>query len=255
MDDVVAHMWLPAQPKLLPLVEKVATDRARMLLSRCCWICFAHNFFTKRLPREDRRFPLDAQPVDRTARQEVLVPHGHVKAIDHENAPERTAVEATPKLHLTNTHFQRVPMRSELRWSPTQPPLCLLGIANQVLLQGKFPGDTKAFLERLLTILRNNQVARNHECFLCKRTIMFVDQGLALDFFRSDSPSLQNLDASLFQILLDVLLSFFIIRMRFQHQKCMILVLGSRYGTHFLILVLGFRSSRKIAFPEYSSQC
>ena len=36
---------------------------------------------------------------------------------------------------------------------------------------------SEGVLERLLTILRNNQVARIHECFLCKRTIMFVDQG------------------------------------------------------------------------------
>ena len=44
---VVVSVLVPLGSRLLPLVEKVATDRARMLLSRCCWICFAHNFFTK----------------------------------------------------------------------------------------------------------------------------------------------------------------------------------------------------------------
>mmetsp|Transcript_57854 Transcript_57854/g.137766 ORF Transcript_57854/g.137766 Transcript_57854/m.137766 type:complete len:232 (+) Transcript_57854:637-1332(+) len=214
-------MRLARQAKLCPALVEDATEG---FLRSSCRIGVAHHLFTKRFPGHVGGLPLHFEPPHRTARNQVLATHGHVETVDDEDVFQPPAVEAAAELHLTNTHLQRVPMRAQLLGSPSQPALCLSGIAHPVLLQGIFPGHAEAFLELLLRFYRHMHVrGLLLQGFLGHAAIVDVDKSPLPDLRRGDLALLDDLDVLLRQQLLQAGAGGGRVRVRLQHQEAVVL--------------------------------
>mmetsp|Transcript_39709 Transcript_39709/g.81311 ORF Transcript_39709/g.81311 Transcript_39709/m.81311 type:complete len:349 (-) Transcript_39709:199-1245(-) len=224
VDSVLAHVRLARQAKLCPALVKDATEG---FLSSSCRIGVTHHLFTKHFPGHVGGLPLHFEPPHRTARYQVLAAHGHVETVDDKDVLQPPTVEAAAKLHLANTHLQRVPMRAQFLGSPSQPALCLNGVAHPVLLQGIFPGYAEAFLELLLRLCRHMHVrGLLLQGFLRHAPIVDVDESPLSDLSRSDLALLDNLNVLLRQQLLQAGTGGGRVRVRLQHQEAVVLCIA-----------------------------
>mmetsp|Transcript_78846 Transcript_78846/g.219209 ORF Transcript_78846/g.219209 Transcript_78846/m.219209 type:complete len:207 (-) Transcript_78846:713-1333(-) len=97
MHHVLADVRLVPKPELLPTSEHGPAQRCGTCRSG---IGVAHDLAPEVIPPQGRHWPAHRKPPDRRARFRVHGAHRHVKAIDHEEAPDAPAVEPSTELDL-----------------------------------------------------------------------------------------------------------------------------------------------------------